>query len=172
MVRSTTGNAPDRLDIVPAREEDVDLVIEILNEAAEWLESIGFPTRWNRAQLSREKFLSQILQNEVFLAKLGNETVGTITLQWSDPVFWDGASADAGYVHKFTVRRAYAGRKFGEAMLQWAENEASRRGKKYLRLDCLSNNRKIREYYERTGFVHKGDASPLGWRASLYEKRL
>ncbi len=171
-MRSTTGNAPDRLDIVPAREEDLDLVMEVLNEAAEWLASMGFPTRWNRAQLSREKCLSQIHQDEVFLAKLGNETVGTITLQWSDPVFWDGASPDAGYVHKFTVRRAYSDRKLGEAMLQWAEGQASRRGKNYLRLDRLSNNRKIREYYERAGFVHKGDASPLGWRASLYEKRL
>ncbi len=142
----------------------------ILNEAAEWLGSMGFPTRWDFASLSREKFLSQIRKGEVFLAKLGDETVGTITLQWSDLVFWNGAPSDAGYVHKFTVRRVYSGRKLGEKMLQWAAWQASLAGKKYLRLDCLANNKRIREYYEKAGFVHKGDAEPLGWRASLYEK--
>ncbi len=158
--------------MVAAREEDLDLVIGILDEAAEWLESKGFPTRWHTAQLAGEKFLSQIRQNEVFLARIGEETVGTLTLQWSDPVFWQGDSADAGYVHKFAVRRAYAGRRIGEAMLQWAEGQASRAGKNYLRLDCLANNKKIREYYERAGFIHRGDTQPLGWRASLYEKTL
>jgi ribosomal protein S18 acetylase RimI-like enzyme len=157
---------------MPAGAEDVDLVLGILNEAAEWLESIGFPTRWHRAQLSREKFLTQIQQGEVFLAKLEDKTVGTITLQWSDPVFWNSAPADAGYIHKFAVRRAFAGRKIGEAMLQWAESQASKVGKKYLRLDCLANNWTIRAYYERAGFTHKGDMNPLGWQASLYEKRL
>ena len=158
--------------IVPAREEDVDLVIEILNEPAEWLQSKGFSTRWSKAQLVRDKFLMQIRQNEVFLAKLGEETVGTVTLQWSDNVFWDGASQDAGYAHKFTVRRSYAGRRIGESMLHWAASQASKAGKKYLRLDCLADNNKVRVYYERAGFDHKGDTHPLGWRASLYEKRL
>jgi len=98
--------------------------------------------------------------------------VGTITLQWSDPAFWNGASRDAGYIHKFAVVRAYAGRKIGEEMLWWAEKQALLAGKKYLRLDCLTSNRMIRDYYEKAGYIHKGDSSQTGWRASLYEKTL
>ena len=120
----------------------------------------------------RERFLTQIRQKEVFLARIRNDVVGTITLQWSDPVFWNGASPDAGYVHKFAVVRAHAGRKIGEKMLRWAEKQALLAGKNYLRLDCLASNRIIRDYYEKVGYVHKGDVSPTGWRASLYEKLL
>jgi GNAT superfamily N-acetyltransferase len=120
----------------------------------------------------RERFLAQIHQKEVFLAKIGNDVVGTITLQWSDPVFWNGASSDAGYIHKFAVVRAYAGRKIGEEMLRWAERQALMAGKNYLRLDCLASNSKIRAYYEKAGYIHKGETSPTGWRASLYEKPL
>ena len=98
--------------------------------------------------------------------------VGTITLQWSDPAFWNGASRDAGYIHKFAVVRAYAGRKIGEEMLWWAEKQALLAGKKYLRLDCLTSNRMIRDYYEKAGYIHKGDSSQTGWRASLYKKTL
>jgi len=120
----------------------------------------------------RERFLAQIHLKEVFLARIGNDVVGTITLQWSDPVFWNGASPDAGYVHKFAVVRAHAGRKIGEKMLRWAEKQALLAGKNYLRLDCLASNRIIRDYYEKVGYVHKCDVSPTGWRASLYEKPL
>lgn len=159
-------------NILPAKENEIDSVLEILNEAAEWLDSMGLPSRWRLVNLSREKFLDQTRRGEVFVAKLGEETVGTITLQWSDPVFWRDALPDAGYVHKLAVSRVYGGRGLGLAMLEWAENMASARGKKFLRLDCLADNKRIREYYESAGFKHVGDVQPFDWKASLYEKKI
>ena len=147
----------------------MDLVIRILNDTAEWLGSRGLPRRWGSA-LVRERFLAQIHHEEVFLARIGDDVVGTITLQWSDPVFWNGASPDAAYIHKFAVVRAYAGRKIGEEVLRWAEKKARLASKKYVRLDCLASNSIIRDYYEKAGYMHRGDISPTGWRASLYEK--
>ena len=123
-------------------------------------------------RLQGNDFSAQIRQGEVFLARMGNRVVGTITLQWNDPVFWNGASPDGSYIHKLAVVRDYAGRKIGETMLRWAENQTILAGKKYLRLDCLAASRIIRAYYEKAGHVHKGDVSPKGWRASLYEKPL
>lgn len=81
----------DRPNILLAKENEVDLVLEILNEAAEWLGSMGLPSRWRLVNLARENFLDRTRRGEVFLAKLGGETVGTITLQWSDPIFWKDA---------------------------------------------------------------------------------
>ena len=162
----------DEIGIVPAREKDLDLVLGILSDAAELLASKGLPTQWGPGVLSGEKIRNQTRHGEVFLAKLGEETVGTVTLQWSDQIFWKEAPSDAGYMHKLAVRRTYAGRGLGLVMLAWAATQASVAGKKFLRLDCLADNKRIREYYERVGFVHKGDVGPLGWKASLYEKRI
>ncbi len=108
----------------------------------------------------------------MFPARLGEETVGTTTLQWSDPVFWRDALPDAGYVHKFAVRRAFSGRGLGRAMPEWAEDRALVGGKRFLRLDCLTDNKGIREYYKRAGSRHVGNVQFFDWKASLYEKRI
>ncbi len=111
-------------------------------------------------------------RGEVYLAKLGGEAVGTIILQWKDRIFWKEVSPDAGYVHKFAIRRAYAGRHLGLKMLEWAARRASVAGKKFLRLDCMADNQRIRIYYEKAGFTHRGDIQHSKWKASLYEKKL
>jgi hypothetical protein len=98
------------LRIVSAQEKDLDTVLGILNEAAEWLASRGISGWWRPGSFSREAFLGQMARGEVYLAKLGGEAVGTIILQWKDRIFWKEVSPDAGYVHKFAIRRAYAGR--------------------------------------------------------------
>ncbi len=153
-------------------EKDLDAVLEILNEAAEWLASKKIPSWWRPGSFSREAFLDQIHLREVYIARLGREAVGTITLQWTDRVFWKRASPDAGYVHKLAVRRAYAGRGLGLGMLKWAARRASLAGKKFLRLDCVADDHRIRLYYEKAGFTHRGDIQHSKWKASLYEKKL
>ncbi len=141
----------DELRIAPAQEKDLDTVLGILDEAAQWLASKGIPGWWKPGSFSREVFLDQIRLREVYIARLGREAVGTITLQWSDRVFWKGAPPDAGYVHKLAVRRAYAGRGLGLWMLEWAARRASLAGKKFLRLDCVAEDHGIRVYYEKAG---------------------
>ena len=98
---------------------------------------------------------------------------GTITLQWSDRIFWGEIPQDAGYVHKLAVRRAHAGRGFGLQLLRWAEEQASIAGKQYLRLNCLASDRVLCDYYyEKAGFRHVRDIVEQRGPASLYEKRL
>ena len=139
--------------IIGAQQGDLDRVLEILEEASRWLISKG-------------------LDGEVYVAKDVKETVGTITLQWSDKKFWGDVPPDAGYIHKLAIKRAHAGQRLGLRLLSWAEVKAREDGKSYLRLDCLASNKVIREYYEKAGFVHVRDTLAPGWKASLYEKTL
>lgn len=161
-----------KLRIVPALDADLSSVLEVLDEAAGWLVTKNAAGPWKPGSFSRRTFRDQIILGEVYIARLGQETVGTVTLQWKDEVFWPGAPFDAGYVHKLALRPAYFGRGLGLRMLEWAGQAAMAAGKKFLRLDCLADNRRIRDYYERVGFIHKGDVELSGWRASLYEKKL
>ncbi len=123
---------------------------------------MGRPSPWRPGFFSREAFLDQILQGEVYLARLGEEVVGTITLQWSDDPLWRDALPDGGYVHKLAVRRAYAGRGVGVGVLDWATRQSSQAGKKFLRLDWLADNPTTREYFEKAGFTYIADVNPLG----------
>lgn len=56
--------------------------------------------------------------------------------------------------------------------MNWGESAARRTDKKFLRLNCLAEDRKIRDYYEREGFLYKGDVAGPRAKASLYEKLL
>lgn len=57
-------------------------------------------------------------------------------------------------------------------MLKWAETKARATGRKYLRLNCIVADRKIREYYENAGFTWIRDVMGPKALATLYEKPL
>jgi len=157
--------------VVPAKPEDIDTVIGILDEAAAWIIEQKIPSVWKPREFSRETFLEQISRAEVHVGLVDGKPAGTITLQWNDPVFWGEQKPDSGYVHKLAVRPAYTGQMLGLEMLKWAEATARAAGKRFLRLNCLAADRKIRDY-EQAGFLSKGDVVRPKAVATLYEKML
>ena len=160
-----------KIVVVPAKAGEVDIVLEILNEARAWLLERGID-QWGPGSLTRERFLEWISRGEVYLAKVGEESIGTVTLQWSDEWFWGQNPPDAGYVHRLAIRPTQTGKNLGLYILKWAEETARAEGKKYLRLNCRADDRKLRAYYEQVGFLHKGDKTDPRFKTSLYEKAL
>ena len=158
--------------IIRAQQGDLDRVLEILEEASQWLSSKGLETQWRSSPIFRQTIKDNIERGYVYVVKDVEGTVGTITLQWSDREFWGDLPPDSGYVHKLAIKRSHGGKRLGLRMLQWAEAKARAEGKKYLRLDCLASNKTIRDYYEKAGFAHVRDTLAPGWKASLYEKNL
>jgi GNAT superfamily N-acetyltransferase len=147
--------------------DEVDDVVAVLSEAAAWLRLQGieqwpdpYPADWVEPSIRR---------GETYLARDGTEVVGTITLRWEDPAFWGEQPPVAGYVHGVAVRRAFAG--LGPRLLAWADEQARAAGREVLRLDCRTDNPKLRAYYEGHGFVHRGDTTVADFRTSLYERR-
>jgi protein-tyrosine phosphatase len=168
----TQRSATVHFKVVPAKLEDIDTVLGILDEAATWIIEQKIPSVWKPGEFSRETFLDQISRGEVHIGLVDEKPAGTMTLQWADLVFWGEQLPDSGYVHKLAVRPAYAGQKIGLEMLKWAEVAAREVGKRFLRLNCLAADRKIRDYYERVGFLYKGDVVRPKAVAALYEKAL
>lgn len=164
-----------KITVTRAAAGDVDLMAGILDEAALWLESRGFPgwprpfpVSWIRAGM---------LVGTCYIAWDGPMPVGTFTLQRTDPTFW-GERADerpghALYLHRLAVRRSHKG--LGRALLDLAEDMTRRSGTVCLRLDCVAADSGICAYYAAAGFEHRGDINVMRggpWKASLYEKTL
>src|SRR3989454_6514372 len=158
--------------IVRAQQGDLDTVLEILEEASRWLSSKGLESQWRPSQAFRQTIKDNIVRGEAYVVKAVEATVGTITLQWNDRKFWGDLPPEAGYIHKLAIVRSRAGQHLGLRLLHWAEDKTRAEGKRYLRLDCIASNKKIREYYEKAGFTHIRDTEMPGWKASLYEKKL
>jgi ribosomal protein S18 acetylase RimI-like enzyme len=133
------------LVIRPATLADTDSVLGILNEAAEWLTARKI-AGWRRDQWKRATLAAAIARKETLLAFERDRAVGTVNLQWTDELFWPGAPADAGYVHRLAVGRDAHGRSVGLNLLAAAERSARDLGKRFVRLDCACESAGLRAY--------------------------
>src|SRR5262249_59824786 len=61
----------------------------------------------------------------IYLATLGGEPAGTVTLLKETEEMWEDLPGDALYVHGLMVRRVFAGQEIGRVMLRWAEQRAA-----------------------------------------------
>lgn len=140
--------------------ERVDDILAILDSAALWLRSKGV-VQWPD-RFEADDVLTSVMQGDTWLALLDGAPAGTITVNWADAL-WDSTNDDGGYVHRLAVLRSSPG--LGRQLLEWAAEEASQRGRRFLRLDCVATNRDLRAYYESAGFQHRGDVL-VGYPAS------
>jgi len=174
-VAESTGAPADLpLTIQRAAGSDLDVVLEILREAAHGRRP-GMDPVWGQRfpDVARD-----VQAGLVYLARLGDQPVGVFVLRWSDDRVWGPDDGEAGYVHRLAARQAFAGKGLGRRLLASAAAAAAARRRTWLRLDCDRHNRPLRAYYERLGFTHVRDVDALprttrpGTRdASLYQCR-
>jgi GNAT superfamily N-acetyltransferase len=150
------------------RNAPLSVAAEIMREAANWAIERG-EKLWELESLSEANLAQRCQPHEIFVGELAGEPVVAALIQDRDPDIWpdDGTAL---IVHKLTVRRAYAGRGFANRMLDFAEQHARERGKTWLRLDTDSTRPKLRQFYERAGFMLVGFKPFLHLRLALYEK--
>lgn len=152
-------------------------MLEILAEAAAWMRVRGhenWPERFPRHFIE-----SHATAGELHVVEIDGSTVATLTLQWSDTRIWGETDLDAGYVHRLAVCRPHAGERLGYRLLDWAGEQVLAQGRELLRLDVVSTNARLREYYEQAGFAYRRDVegeellrdgTRWPWRTSLYER--
>jgi GNAT superfamily N-acetyltransferase len=141
-----------QLSIHQATPQDIDVVSDILREAAAWLEQSGM-AMWRQDELQPNNIAAEVHCGVFFLAKRDGEPAGTIKYQLEDNLFWpDVAQNDSAFIHRLAVRRRFAGGEISSALLLWAIARTHTLGRRYLRLDCEASRARLRALYERIGF--------------------
>ena len=170
--RTVTGEPQTDTDVRIAGSRDPEISASIIEEVAAWGASVGFPS-WlpgsftGGDSIGISRLRGDIAAGGLYLARRGDHPVGTFSLLEHDPIFWPDAADEAMYLHRFAVRREAAGA--GRHVVEWCLLEARRRGRSYVRLDCLSENPGIRRYYKRFGFTEVGEKLVNGNRYCLCE---
>lgn len=145
-------------EIKRAEQEDLEKVLDLVVNAARWLQSKN-TTQWDYYLTNLEEntpeILDSIRSNSTYLVMDGEKTVATVTLENSlnewDLEIWgkDAALSDAVYLHRLVVDRDYSGKGIGDLILEWAENFVKAKGKKRIRFDCLASNKGLNAFYQR-----------------------
>jgi hypothetical protein len=166
-----TNRAPEP-DIRRADASELDIAADILEEAASWsaTEALGSWTPGvftGSDSVGMSRLRSDMATGGLHLVRIAGRVAATFSLLERDTLYWPLAGDEALYLHRFGVRRSAAG--VGRLAIAWMVREAQRRGREYLRLDCLADNPRIRRYYESCGFAAVDQTVIDGTRYSLYE---
>lgn len=151
------------MEISRAQPDELDDVLDVLDEAAAWLQELGikqWPARFSgRDGWRGERLRSYVLAGETWLVRAAGEVAATFTLSGPDPDYahgWPGGPDNALYVYRMAVRRKHAGAGLGDRILDWCATTAAAAGQRWLRLDCHRENHTLQRYYTDRGFARVG----------------
>lgn len=151
------------IEVNRAQPDELGDVLDVLDEAAAWLQSRGvhqWPARFSgRDDWREERLRSYVLAGETWLARSAGKTIGTFTLSGPDPDYahgWPGGPGNSLYLYRMAVRRQYSGAGLGARIVDWCSAAAAAFGHDWLRLDAHRENEALQRYYSNLGFERVG----------------
>jgi ribosomal protein S18 acetylase RimI-like enzyme len=162
------------LRIERAQIGDVAGIIDLFEAAAVWLEAQGVFQWSTRVSPHFRKFLRQkVMEGNVFVAQgRDGRLLGHIRFDFEAGKVWHDNPAETAYVRGLVIANEVRGQGVGTALLDWAQVFASEKGCVRLRLDCLAENGRLRQYYRDYGFTFLGEGRSGRYTAALFELSL
>lgn len=161
------------LQVEQGTVDDVSEAQSLVAGARQWLHSRSID-QWQDA-IPDSTIRSNAERGELFVVRGNTGLRAMVTVVESDEETWGHQLDPAVYVHRLAVAQDARGKGLGPALLNWVRLRAVEQGKKFVRLDCASDNPGLRKFYERLGYRYVKDVTveaPTGDRAlssSLYE---
>ena len=131
--------------------EDLHELHKIYTDAAQYKHEFN-DSSW-RDGFSRNGVRWMIKQGTTYAATEDNKIIGVTALEWQDEGWGELEKGDAGYIKRLAVAKEQRGNGIGGFILDWALQEVAKNNRKYLRLDCSTQNTSLCNYYETQGFM-------------------
>lgn len=150
---------------------EVETATSVMREVAAWGREQGYRV-WPNEWLTQEELITPDAQPENFcIGTIDGEIACAFILQWIDKSYWPNAPKyEATYLHKFCVRRKFAGMGMTKLVTEAIRAECRKRGIRYIRLDTGLDEKVVRKIYLSAGYkiVNIIDY-PNGRSMALYE---
>lgn len=158
----TNENAGRALAIRSSCAADVERIMEVIAMAVAYMKSHGI-AQWNDGYPGREQFLTDIALGESYVCECHGRIVGTAALSLrEEPNYlkiYDGqwrSSGPYGVIHRIAVDNAFKGHQVAGAFVDTIEEMCISRGIFAVRVDTHRDNRSMRRFLEKHGFVYCG----------------
>jgi GNAT superfamily N-acetyltransferase len=153
----------DNLKIRPAVADDMDTIIDLIDDAREWLRGKGtdqWDKPWPTMSERNARIARGVKRGATWMVENNGGIAATITYRnKGNPKLWtvDEPSQPAVYVSRLIVSRSQAGKGLGTALINWAGLRGKKEwGAESIRVDVWTTNLELHEYYKSQGFEHLG----------------
>lgn len=149
----------------------LDEAISVMREVAAWGREKGYRV-WLDKWLTPEELITPDARPENFcVGSIDGEIACAFILQWADSEYWpESPKYEAAYLHKFCVRRKFAGMGITKTAVDAIREECQKRGIRYIRLDTALDEKAVRKIYLNAGFKIVDIIDyPNGRSMALYE---
>lgn len=148
------------LDVIPACYDDMSLVADFVRSSADWYREIVDEKDMAEHLVDEEWAEINFRRRDFYLGKVGDEPVGTISLQYF------GDFAYIGYVY---LDIQHVGKGYGLDLLGFAESVARDRGMRGLSLICHPKAVWAKRAYIKYGFERIASAKKdvLSWQGGV-----
>lgn len=159
--------------------QDQDNAISVMQNVSSWMVERGLSINqwWDPQNMNPDFLLQHIEPNEFYVAMIDGRPAASVILQETERnQSWEyidnGNSQKALYVHWLCVAREFAGMGYSKVMIDFAAEEAIKRGLSLLRLDTNAEEEKLCKLYERLGFELMGVELEDEHSTAYYQKSL
>ncbi len=158
----------------PASKRDVPRIFALICSRIAWMDERGIES-WNKtgylSHFPETYFYEKCRAGELYVLHGSDGALkGAVVLLTEDKYWGSLPPARAYYLHNLVSALDAPGA--GRTILRKIEMLARETGKDVLRLDCIRGNETINRFYERDGYLVRGECTDGFYHGILREKRL
>ncbi|MBU8772173.1 GNAT family N-acetyltransferase [Cytobacillus oceanisediminis] len=144
------------IEIKVATTHDSSVIINMLKQIAQWMKDNDI-NQWRfLLDGGDDEEIEQAISNkETYIVLKDHEIVATFTLlskqsEWDRHIWGDDISSKSLYLHRLAIIPTYMKKGIGKSILTWIQDNAH--DKEYLKLDCVTDNVKLNNFYRCNDF--------------------
>lgn len=164
------------MKIRSANIKDLDSLMGITQRCIENLDKLGI-YQWDEIYPSKKDFHNDILEQSLYVVTstskdniLGCICINQLEYPGYEDANWLGFHFSV--IHKIIIDPLYENQGFGKSAMCYAENVARSNGKDSIRLDCFQDNLRANKFYQKLGYVLRGETRFRKGMFNLYEKMI
>ncbi|MCM3708506.1 MULTISPECIES: GNAT family N-acetyltransferase [Cytobacillus] len=162
----------DEIEIKKAAKHHSSTIINMLKQIAQWMKDHDiYQWRFLLDGGDDEEIEQAIINQETYIVLKDKDIVATFSLlskqsEWDRHIWGIDNAPDSLYLHRLAIIPLYMKKGLGKVILDWIQENANE--KYYLKLDCVTDNIKLNNFYKRNGFELIGITDGH----SKYQKRI
>ena len=161
------------MDLRKVRAEEATSVQQILVENGQWMLSKGidqWPIEW--LESIADDISTSVSEGRFWCFDSDDEIVAVVEVRHDPEQLWGLDTEPSSYVHKLAINRSHHSSSLGSKLLGAVIERARLQKRRYVRLDCVASNERLRSYYENQGFRFVRIATNGEIDLALYELAL